>query len=46
MMPAAYMCLGCKFSWKGLAGPTECPMCGHIYIKWLNYGIGRKLKEW
>ena len=45
---ARYRCLNCGHEWAGVAGPvqpdetlTQCPMCAHVYIKWLNYGETR-----
>ena len=36
---AKYRCLKCGLKWKEvLRGPTQCPKCNHLYIKWLNYG--------
>ena len=37
---ARYECYRCKHRYVGPAGPTQCPRCGNLYIKWLNY------KEW
>ena len=35
---AEYLCLKCKHRWKEkLKGATQCPKCGHVYVKWLNY---------
>jgi len=35
-MIAKYKCLKCKHGWEGKCGPTMCPKCNHLYIKWLN----------
>ena len=38
IMKAKYLCLKCNLEWEEeLKGPTECPKCHFIYIKWLNY---------
>ena len=34
---AQYRCLACAHEWIGRRGPTVCPSCGHLYVKWLNY---------
>lgn len=44
---AEYLCLGCGHRWAATieGGPlplkhphsTECPRCGHLLFKWLNY---------
>ena len=35
---AEYKCLKCGCKWKEvLRGPTQCPMCNHLYVKWVNY---------
>lgn len=34
---AKYRCLKCGFEWSEPAGPTQCPKCGHLYVRWLNY---------
>ena len=36
-MKAKHKCLKCNFYWESEPGPTDCPMCGHKYVKWLNY---------
>lgn len=41
---AHFQCLKCLYSWKDRPGPTQCPVCGHDYVKWLNYEQMRK--EW
>lgn len=38
---AAYRCLSCGKEWGGWIGPTECPYCGHLYVKWLDYPEAR-----
>ena len=27
---AKYKCLKCSYEWKGLGGPIQTPICGHI----------------
>jgi len=27
----------CATEWQDYAGPTECPVCHHLYLKWVNY---------
>jgi len=41
---AHFQCLKCLYSWTSNPGPTQCPACGHDYVKWLNYEEMRK--EW
>lgn len=45
-MKANYECLKCDLEWientkggsiKSSHGPTECPQCGNLYVKWINY---------
>lgn len=36
-MYANFKCLRCDFFWESEPGPTQCPVCGHLYVKWLNY---------
>lgn len=44
-MQAKYKCLKCEHLWEEkLKGPTQCPKCGHVYVKWLNYE--EMEKEW
>ncbi len=35
----------CNFEWKGPTGPTQCPICGHLYVKWTNFEEMRKMWE-
>lgn len=37
MRLAEFLCLKCHFTYKAKPGPTSCPNCGHLYIKWLNH---------
>ena len=32
-----FKCLKCGHDWKDMTGPTQCPVCGHLYVKWVNY---------
>ncbi len=32
-----FRCLRCKHEWTEPPGPTACPKCEHLYVKWLNY---------
>ncbi len=32
-----YKCLKCGLEYQHPVMPTECPKCGHLYVKWLNY---------
>jgi len=34
---AAFKCLNCNYHWLNLPGPTQCPMCNYLYVKWINY---------
>jgi len=34
---AIFKCLKCDYKWKDMTGPTQCPKCGHLYVKWVNY---------
>jgi len=39
-MTALYRCL--SHEWEGKPGPVECPECGHLYVKWINYEEWRR----
>lgn len=41
-MKAVFKCLKCGCRWKGEPGPTQCPMCKYLYVKWINY---KKMRE-
>ncbi len=41
-MKAKYKCLKCGYQYKSPPGPTQCPKCNHLYIKWLNFEDMRK----
>jgi len=33
-----YKCMKCDHKWEEVhRGPTLCPKCSHLYVKWLNY---------
>ena len=36
-MLAKYKCLKCDYEWKQKPEPVICPVCKHLYIKWVNY---------
>ena len=40
------MCLSCGQEWEDKPGPTECPKCKHLYVKWLNYKEMEKTLKW
>jgi hypothetical protein len=44
-LKAEFRCLKCGFEWKDKPGPTECRVCGHLYVKWVNYEEWRKWAE-
>lgn len=33
---AEYKCLKCEYKYYG-KGPTQCPKCYNLYVKWINY---------
>jgi rRNA maturation endonuclease Nob1 len=38
--PPEYKCESCGEEWillKPKSGGQECPYCGHLYVKWINY---------
>jgi len=36
-----YKCLKCDHNWEEYKPRmVECPICGHVYVKWVNF------KEW
>ncbi len=46
MIKPQYICLECNYEFeRELPGPTQCPRCGHLYVKWLNYEQMRPLFE-
>ena len=43
---AEFKCLKCDYEYKDKPGPTQCPKCGHLYAKWLNYeDLAKKWKK-
>ena len=40
---AKYKCLNCGFEWGCKPGPTQCPFCHNLYVKWVNYDELRKI---
>jgi Zn finger protein HypA/HybF involved in hydrogenase expression len=42
-MRALFQCLKCKCKWETQPGPTQCPKCGHLYVKWINYKSLREI---
>lgn len=44
-MKAKYECLKCGYKWEGEPGPCVCPICGHEYVKWVNYKEWRKAED-
>lgn len=42
-MLAKHKCLKCGCKWDSRPGPTQCPLCNHLYIKWVNYDEMRKM---
>lgn len=42
-MLAHFKCLKCGYEWDSNPGPTQCPKCGHLYVKWVNYEEMRKM---
>lgn len=44
MLLAEYQCLNpmCNHKWEMPTKPADCPICGHHYVKWINYEEMRK----
>lgn len=42
-MKAIFRCLKCGHKWEDKPGPTQCPKCWHLYVKWENYEAMRKI---
>ncbi len=36
-MKAKFKCVRCAHEYEGPPGPTHCPACAHLYVKWVNY---------
>lgn len=32
-----YRCTRCRQQWVVNPGPTACPVCGELYVVWLNH---------
>jgi rubrerythrin len=43
-MLAKLRCLKCNYNWESQPGPTQCPDCDHLYVKWENYE--EMVKSW
>jgi len=41
-MKAHFRCLRCDYEYWTIPGPTECPECGNLWVKWVNYEEWRK----
>lgn len=42
MIPIAhFVCLRCTYRYSSLRGGTQCPMCGSLYVFWLDPPGGR-----
>jgi len=39
---AEYQCLKCNHKYQNSPGPTQCPKCSHLFVKWINYEELRK----
>ena len=39
---AEYKCCKCDYEYNGKPGPTQCPRCSHLYVKWINFEELRK----
>ena len=38
MEQPTYECCKCDYRWsQPKTGPTECPICQHNYLDWINY---------
>ena len=46
VMLGKHLCLKCGHRWEAVHGPQDCPKCGHLYVKWLNYDEMRKKYKW
>jgi rubrerythrin len=36
-MKALYKCVKCGYEYESHPGPTQCPRCQNLYVKWVNY---------
>lgn len=34
---AKFRCLKCGYKYQSFPGPTQCPKCNSLYVKWINY---------
>jgi len=34
---AQFKCLKCDHEFKAELGPVSCPICKHMYLKWMDY---------
>ena len=32
-MSSRFKCVRCGTKWSSASGPTQCPCCGHLYVK-------------
>ena len=40
MIKPRFKCLKCKHLFpRKKCGPTNCPKCGHLWVKWINYKL-------
>lgn len=42
-MLSCYNCLKCGYEWTSNPGPTQCPKCKNLYVKWINYEEMQKI---
>lgn len=48
MKEGRFRCVGCGVGWRGGVGPQDCPVCGGLYLVWVDYGSetnSKKLRE-
>jgi len=43
---AKFKCLKCGYLYEDKPGPTQCPKCRHLWVKWLNYEEMRTKLGW
>lgn len=43
---AKFRCLKCGYEWEDIQGPTQCPKCNHLWVKWVNYKYMKKKLNW
>lgn len=39
---AEYECVKCGLKYNSMPGPTFCPKCGSIWVKWVNWEAWRE----